>query len=321
MVREVELDRMEDKMVDVVIKAVGISRKYGNKDAVKNLDLTVKAGEILGILGPNGAGKTTTIKILTTLIKSDSGSVHIGGYDIKSHPNRARKIIGLAGQSEAVDEKLTARENLDIFGSLYGLPKRELQERIQQLIKQFRMKEFADRPVETYSGGQKRRLDIVAALIAEPKALFLDEPTTGLDIRSRNEIWQAVRDLATQGTAVVLTTQYLEEAEQLASSILVIDKGNQVVAGTPNELKRKFGEEILEVHLINKSAANKAESLIKKSFLEKSNEGYILIVKLTDGSKESLSILRKLDDESIDFADFELRKPTLADVFLSITKE
>ncbi|MBW2472523.1 MAG: ATP-binding cassette domain-containing protein, partial [Deltaproteobacteria bacterium] len=209
---------------DAVIVARNLGKAYGSVEAVNDLSFSVEAGRIVGLLGPNGACKTTTINTLTTLVPVDRGSASIGGYDVATRPDQVRQLIGLAGQSAAVDEKLTARENLQLFSRLYKISRPDRTRRIEELIERFDMTDFADRVASTYSGGQRRRLDVVAALVADPPALFLDEPTTGLDPRSRAELWDAISDLASQGTAIVLTTQNLDEADRLADDILTIDR-------------------------------------------------------------------------------------------------
>jgi len=234
-----------------VIVADGLSKSYDDTVAVDNLSFEVHPGSILALLGPNGAGKTTTINMLTTLLPIDEGRASIAGIDVTAQPDVARGLIGLAGQSAAVDEKLTARENLDLFGRLYKIRKAQRQSRTHELIERFRMTDYADRTVDTYSGGQRRRLDVVASLIANPPALFLDEPTTGLDPRSRTELWGEIRRLADQGAAVVLTTQYLDEADQLADWIAVIDEGVIAASGTARQLKDDLEQDVLEIHLEN----------------------------------------------------------------------
>jgi ABC-2 type transport system ATP-binding protein len=308
--------------MNAIIDAKNISKQYDGNDAVKNLNLSVNAGEVVGLLGPNGAGKTTTVKMLATLIEPQSGSITINGFDVVTQPNAVRKIIGLAGQSAAIDDKLTTRENLSIFGSLYGIDKATLKERAEMLIERFDLRDFADRPASTYSGGQRRRLDLIAALIANPKALFLDEPTTGLDPRSRNTIWKAIQELTEEGTAVVLTTQYLEEADQLADRIIVIDKGRTIASGTPDSLKRALGNEILDVYFDDDQNFAKARGILaENNFTRDINEDAVVHIPLSEGAKESLKLLRKLDDAGITISDFNLRKPTLDDVFLTLTDD
>ena len=305
----------------IAVAARGLSKSFGDTHAVRDLSFDARAGEVTGLLGPNGAGKTTTIKMLTTLLSIDSGSASIVGIDVAQRPDAVRRVIGLAGQSAAVDEKLTARENLELFGRLYKIPSAERAKRINYLIDRFDLTGFADRVAETYSGGQRRRLDVVASLIASPPVLFLDEPTTGLDPHTRSELWGEIRDLAEKGTAVVLTTQYLEEADRLSDSIVIIDEGVMKASGASAELKRDLERDVLEVHIASRDEIfPAAESVARAGAVASSDpEGTRLQIPLTGGASQSLSILRALDADGIGVADFQLRKPTLDDVFLAMT--
>jgi ABC-2 type transport system ATP-binding protein len=302
-----------------VIVARNLSKTYGSVEAVSDLSFSVDAGRIVGLLGPNGAGKTTTVNMLTTLTTIDAGSASIGGYDVATRPDQVRRLIGLAGQSAAVDEKLTARENLELFGRLYKLPRADRHRRTEELIERFDMAEFADRVASTYSGGQRRRLDVVAALVADPPALFLDEPTTGLDPRSRAELWDAIADLAAGGTAIVLTTQYLEEADRLADEILIIDKGTAIASGTPETLKRNLERDVLEVH-VGDDAVPSALALLERidGVVVEPGSGRIGIP-VGDDVTMGLELLRRLQDGGVTISDFQLRRPTLDDVFLALT--
>lgn len=305
---------------DPVVEARGLSKSFGEVRAVVDVSFSVGSGQIVGVLGPNGAGKTTTIKMMTTLSTIDGGSARIGGFDVSGQPDVVRQLIGVAGQAAAVDEKLTARENLELFGRLYKLPRAERRLRTETLISQFDMTEFADRPAETYSGGQRRRLDVVAALVADPPALFLDEPTAGLDPRSRSELWDAIRALADRGTAIVLTTQYLEEADQLADHILLIDRGRIVAEGTPGTLKRDLERDVLEVRLMETSDVDRAvEAIGGDAELTVDMRDQKLSVPVGDDAARSLDILTRLRDQGIPISDFQLRRPTLDDVFLALT--
>jgi ABC-2 type transport system ATP-binding protein len=303
-----------------VIDARELHKSFGEVEAVKSLSFSVEAGQVLGLLGPNGAGKTTTIKMLTTLTQIDRGQAAIGGFDVSTQPDVVRQMIGVAGQSAAVDEKLTARENLYLFGRLYKIPRAERQRRTEELIERFDLSDFADRPVSTYSGGERRRLDVVAALVANPPAVFLDEPTTGLDPRSRAELWDTVRSLATEGTAIVLSTQYLEEADRLADEILVIDHGELVAQGSPDELKANLDRNVLEIHLELESDVGDAQELL-------ASEGNVVTdvearrfdIHVGSDADRSLALLRRLQDGGISILKFQLREPTLDDVFLSLT--
>lgn len=304
----------------VVIEASGLCKSYGDTVAVRDLSCAVEAGKVLGLLGPNGAGKTTTINMLTTLLPIDAGTATVGGFDVTADPRAVRTMIGLAGQSAAVDELLTTRENLTLFGRLYKIPGAELSQRVDALLERFRMTDYADRPVSTLSGGQRRRLDVVAALVADPPALFLDEPTTGLDPRSRAELWEAIEDLAATGTAIVLTTQYLEEADRLADEIVMIDQGAVVAAGTPRELKQQLERDVLEIHVETDDDLVKALAMVERVPGSASNaETREIYIPVGKGTRSSLDILRRLDDGGVTITDFHLRRPTLDDVFLTLT--
>jgi ABC-2 type transport system ATP-binding protein len=303
-----------------VIDARGLTRSYGTVDAVKGLSFSVDAGQVLGLLGPNGAGKTTTIKMLTTLLQIDRGEATIGGFDVRTEPDVVRQLIGVAGQSAAVDEKLTARENLNLFGRLYKIPRNERRQRTDELIERFDLGESADRPASTYSGGERRRLDVVAALVASPPAVFLDEPTTGLDPRSRAELWNSVRSLASEGTAIVLSTQYLEEADRLADKILLIDRGQSVAHGSPDELKINLKRDVLEVHIADQKDVGVAQELVASNGSVVANvEARRIDIRVGNGADRSLDLLRLLQDGGVSISNFQLRQPTLDDVFLTLT--
>jgi daunorubicin resistance ABC transporter ATP-binding subunit len=304
---------------DPVIVARNLGKAYGDVEAIKDLSFSVEAGRIVGLLGPNGAGKTTTVNMLATLVPVESGSASIGGYDVAAQPDQVRQLIGLAGQSAAVDEKLTARENLELFCRLYKIPRPERRQRSQELIERFDMTEFADRVVGTYSGGQRRRLDVVAALVADPPALFLDEPTTGLDPRSRAELWDAIAQLASRGTAIVLTTQYLDEADRLADEILIIDRGSVIASGTPTTLKRSLERDVLEVHVGEGDLAAALDVIGDIEGLLTDTESRSIGIPVEDDVNRSLDLLRRLQDGGITISDFQLRRPTLDDVFLALT--
>ena len=304
-----------------VIIARGLNKAYGETTAVVDLSFEVDAGTVLGLLGPNGAGKTTTIKMLTTLLPIDGGSASVAGFDVAGRPDAVRRVIGVAGQSAAVDDKLTARENLELFARLYKIPKMKRTARIEELIERFDLGEFADRVAGTFSGGQRRRLDVVAALVASPPAIFLDEPTTGLDPRSRKELWAEIRSMANAGAAVVLTTQYLDEADQLSDRIVIIDRGRVVAEGTGHELKRDLDRDVLEVHLADQADLERAAGLVdvggSAAGIDASQN--LLAVQLAGGSAQGLDVLRRLEAEGIAIEDFQFRRPTLDDVFLTHT--
>lgn len=303
-----------------VIEAAGLTKRFGDVVAADGVTFSIGRGQVLGLLGPNGAGKTTAVKMLTTLLSIDSGSARIAGFDVARDPESVRQVIGLAGQAAAVDEKLTARENLELFARLYKLPRNRRRSRINELIDRFDMGSFADRPAATYSGGQRRRLDIVAALVAEPLALFLDEPTTGLDPRGRAEVWDSVRALAAAGTAILLTTQYLDEADRLADHIVVIDQGRTVATGTPVELKAEVGRDILEIHVPTDGDFARARELTAAVPGASVNADRRQVdVPITEGAEQSLRLLRTLEESGVRIDDFQLRQPTLDDTFLALT--
>lgn len=300
-----------------VITADGLTKRFGEVDAVVGVSFEVAAGDVLGLLGPNGAGKTTLVKMVTTLLPIDSGSAQVNGFDVATEAGAVRQSIGVAGQAAAVDEKLTARENLELFGRLYKLPRNRRRTRIDELIDRFDLGSFAHRPASTYSGGQRRRLDIVVALIADPLALFLDEPTTGLDPRSRAEVWGSVRELASDGTAIVLTTQYLEEADQLADRVLVVDRGRPVAAGTPDQLKSQIGADILEVRVTELAPVADMVARIDGATVDR--DSHTVEIPIPAGAEQSLEVLRSFQAAGTVIEDFQLRRPSLDEVFLALT--
>lgn len=302
------------------IEARGLVKRYGATTVLDGLDLTVRDGTILALLGPNGAGKTTTVSILTTLLTPDGGTATVAGADVVADPDGVRRRIGLSGQYAAVDENLTGFENLDMIGRLYRLGSRRAAARGRELLERFSLVEAGDRLVKTYSGGMRRRLDLAGALVAEPPVLFLDEPTTGLDPRSRNELWTVIEELVQRGRTVLLTTQYMEEADHLADEIVVIDHGRQIAAGTPDDLKAGVGGERIEI-----SVADRADVGIASSILAPLAPGGVHVTDRTvtapaaDGAATLSAALVALAAAGIAVRDVGLRRPTLDDVFLSLT--
>ena len=298
--------------------------KTYNKGKVKALDglnLDVEEGTVLGVLGPNGAGKTTTVRILATLLSPDSGSATVAGIDVLKHPDEVRKIIGLSGQYAAVDETLTGWDNLIMFGRLYHLPAKQAKERAVELLEQFSLTESAKRPIRTYSGGMRRRLDLAASLIVKPKVLFLDEPTTGLDPRGRQDMWGVIDELVKGGVTLLLTTQYLEEADHLADEIAVIDHGKVIARGTSDTLKKQVGGERLEIVVESQHLAAVKEIVAKVSGSALNiDEGLRQIsAPVTTGSKALIEAAKLLDEKGIHPLDIGLKRPSLDDVFLSLT--
>ncbi len=306
----------------------GLTKSFGKTRALEGIDFTVGEGSVVGLLGPNGAGKTTTVRILTTLIKPDGGRAEVAGIDVLKHPEQVRARIGLTGQYAAVDEILTGRENLIMFGQLYRLTHASAKRRADELLERFELTDAANRTVKTYSGGMRRRLDLAASLLVTPPVLFLDEPTTGLDPRSRNGMWEVIGDLIKDGTTVLLTTQYLEEADQLANRIVVIDRGKVIAQGTANELKNQVGGERLEITVPHGTDLERAESaLINTAGQAALDEGGVqidpvnwrLTVPFPAGAKGLPVAVRQLDEAGVTLADLALRRPTLDDVFLTLT--
>jgi ABC-2 type transport system ATP-binding protein len=304
---------------DAAIETHGLCKSYGDVKALCDVDLRVEAGTILGLLGPNGAGKTTAVRILTTLLKPDSGSARVAGFDVVRDPARLRAQIGLAGQYAAVDENLTGLENLEMVGRLYHLGRRPARERARELIADFDLVDAADRPASDYSGGMRRRLDLAAALVARPPVLFLDEPTTGLDLRSRLGLWEAIEALVTGGTTVLLTTQYLDEADRLSDRIAVIDHGTLIAEGTPNSLKARVGGERLEIRLANGSVDAALSAVTPIADGQPSAEDGLIRVPLRERHGAIADAVRRLDEAKVGIDDIALRSPTLDDVFLTLT--
>jgi ABC-2 type transport system ATP-binding protein len=308
--------------MDNAIIARGLVKTYGNVTALDGVDLTVPAGTVLGLLGPNGAGKTTIVRVLSTLLRPDSGSAEVAGVDVVAHPRAVRRKIGLSGQYAAVDEYLTGYENLDMIGRLYHLGRKASRERARELLAAFRLDDAGDRPTKTYSGGMRRRLDLAGALVADPPVLFLDEPTTGLDPRGRTDMWDVIQTLVAGGTTLLLTTQYLEEADLLADEIVVIDHGRIIAQGTSDQLKSQVGGERLELTVKDGARLAEARELLEprgvgRAVLDENRRQ--LVMPVSGGAEVLTEALRLLDGAGIGLDDVGLRRPTLDDVFLALT--
>ena len=305
--------------MDYAIRADGLVRRFGETVALDGVDLAVRTGTVLGLLGPNGAGKTTAVRVLTTLIKPDAGHASVGGFDVVKEGHRVRQIIGLTGQYASVDETLTGVENLLFIGRLLGMSRPDSRARAVELLEAFGLSDAADRAAKTYSGGMRRRLDLAASLVGRPQVLFLDEPTTGLDPRARLEVWDMVRDLLTTGVTVLLTTQYLDEADQLANDIVVVDHGKVIATGTPEELKAKAGGQALEVRPADASDLDTVVGIVAELAHAKPEvEGTTVAVPVSD-TDVLPAVVRRLDDAGVRIAELALRGSSLDEVFLSLT--
>jgi ABC-2 type transport system ATP-binding protein len=305
---------------DAAIVVTGLEKSYGDVRALAGVDLSAQRGTVLGLLGPNGAGKTTVVRVLTTLLKPDAGTIRVVGLDAVHDAAALRHRIGLAGQYAAVDENLTGLENLTMVGRLYGERRPRAKQRGQELLERFDLTEAASRAVKTYSGGMRRRLDLAAALVAKPEVLFLDEPTTGLDPRSRLALWETIEELVADGTTVLLTTQYLDEADRLADTIAVIDHGLVIAEGTPDHLKDRVGGERLEVRLDDERDADKAVAALESISDDRpAVEGALVKLSVRRRAGAIVEAVRRLDEAGVGVDDLVLRRPTLDDVFLSLT--
>jgi ABC-2 type transport system ATP-binding protein len=314
--------------VENAVLVEGLVKRYGQGPkshlALDGLDLQVAEGTALGLLGPNGAGKTTTVRILTTLLRPDAGRVQVAGIDVLRDPGAVRRRIGLAGQFTALDYTLTARENLQMFGRLYRLGRRQADKRADMLLERFRLADVAGVPVKTFSGGMARRLDLASALVATPKVLFMDEPTTGLDPVSRLDLWDLLADLVRNGTTLLLTTQYLDEADRLADRIAVVDSGRVIASGTPDELKRQLGGDRVDVRLTDVTQMDAAVAALREissgdPVVDEAN-GVVGVPSPGDASAAIAGVVRVLDRHAIAMLDISVHRPTLDDVFVAVTK-
>ncbi|MFD5516409.1 ATP-binding cassette domain-containing protein [Streptomyces sp. NPDC127066] len=304
------------------IYAEGLVKTFGDVRALDGVDLDVPEGTVLGLLGPNGAGKTTAVRCLTTLLRPDSGKAVVAGVDVLKDPDAVRRRVGLSGQFAAVDEYLTGRENLQMVGRLYQMRAKAAKARAEELLEQFNLADAADRTAKTYSGGMRRRLDLAAALVVSPPVMFMDEPTTGLDPRNRQQLWDVIKQLVSGGTTLLLTTQYLEEADHLAHDICVVDHGRVIARGTADELKAQTGGERVEVVVHEREHIATASEVLRgfgKGETTVEEHTRKLTVPVTGGAKLLAEVIRELDTRGIEIDDIGLRRPTLDDVFLSLT--
>jgi daunorubicin resistance ABC transporter ATP-binding subunit len=307
-------------MTEVAIRVEGLTKRFDTVTALDGIDLDVPARIVFGLLGPNGAGKTTAIRVLATILKPDAGRAEVLGRDVVREATEVRRQIGLAGQYATVDPNLTGRENLRLIGRLVHLPRREITRRADALLERFELTAAADRPVRTYSGGMRRRVDLAAALVNRPPVLFLDEPTTGLDPYSRNEVWGMIGELVDDGTTVVLTTQYLEEADRLASRVAVVDEGHVIANDTPTQLKARLGSTVIEIGLADASTANRAHAALGRAGTSAPElEDSTIRLTTHEGALLLVDALRALDGHGIVPATLTVREPSLDDVFLALT--
>jgi ABC-2 type transport system ATP-binding protein len=307
-------------MPTTAVRVAGLTKRFGDVQALAGIDFEIPEGTIFGLLGPNGAGKTTAVRILATVHRPDAGTAEVLGYDVVKDAQEVRMRIGLAGQYAAVDPNLTGRENLRLMGRLAQVEPSYIPPRADELLRSFDLVDAGDRPVRTYSGGMRRRLDVAASLVQKPPVLFLDEPTTGLDLQSRQELWNTIRTLVREGTTVILTTQYLEEADQLADDLVVIDHGRIIAEGTAAQLKRNLGGTVIELTMGEGTDLDRAVSLVGAVVgTEPERQGMLLRMPSPDGSHLLTQMLRRLDDEGVQPTAVALREPSLDDVFLALT--
>jgi daunorubicin resistance ABC transporter ATP-binding subunit len=306
-------------VAELAIRVEQLQKRFGPVEALAGIDLEIPRGRVFGLLGPNGAGKTTTIRVLSTIIPPDAGRAEVLGRDVVRHAKEVRRSIGLAGQYAAVDANLTGRENLRLIGKLVHLRRADNSTRANVLLERFELSEAADRPVRTYSGGMRRRIDLAAALVNRPPVLFLDEPTTGLDPHSRNEVWRMIEELVSDGTTVVLTTQYLEEADQLAARIAVVDQGRVIANDTPARLKARLGSTVIELGYTDAARAEQAQRSLAHGGGSAEQSGNLVRLTTDDGARVVVDTLRQLDADGLAPVTLNVREPSLDDVFLSLT--